>query len=146
MPTQLNSKTVLRQINKLERYLNKLEIVPATQLFRNAVILALLSKALMVSRAICVLVDAGFPEEAFATSRTLIDIYFCVRYIGNKDTERRAETYVNYHARVRQEWQTIIMKHYPNVPMSQITLDDDVLEKAKECKPGSPPAHLITSI
>ncbi|MFI5071838.1 MAG: hypothetical protein ACHP8A_13205 [Terriglobales bacterium] len=57
-------------------------------------------------------------------SRTLIEIYFCVRYISNKDTEARAATYANYHARVRQEWQTIIMKYYLNrSPPSACELD-----------------------
>jgi uncharacterized protein (DUF4415 family) len=109
-------------------------LIPATHRYRNAVILALLSKALIVSRAICALVDAGFPAGAFATSRTLIEIYFCVRYISNKETEARAETYANYHARMRQEWQAVIMKYYPNKTPAEIRLDADVLEKAKAFK------------
>lgn len=131
MPT---TQRILQKIEELEDYLNKLEMIPATHRYRNAVILALLSKALTVSRAICALVDAGFPAEAFAMSRTLIEIYFCVRYISNKDTEARAETYANYHARVRQEWQTIIMKYYPNKTPAEIRLDTDVLERAKDFK------------
>jgi hypothetical protein len=117
VPKQPTAKAVLKKIKQLELYLNGLEMMPATRRYRNAVVLALLSKALTVGRAICVLIDAGFPAEAFATSRTLIEIYFCLRYIGNKHTETRAETYVKYHARVRQEWQTVIMKHYPQTPL-----------------------------
>jgi|SRR5579884_283688 len=129
-----STQQILTKIEELEYYLNELKMIPATHRYRNAVILALLSKALMVSRAICALVDAGFPAEAFATSRTLIEIYFCVRYISNKETEARAETYANYHARVRQEWQAIIMKYYPNKTPAEIRLDADVLEKAKAFK------------
>jgi hypothetical protein len=128
------TQQILTKIEELENYLNELEMIPATHRYRNAVILALLSKALTVSRAICALVEAGFPAEAFAMSRTLIEIYFCVRYISNKDTETRAETYANYHARVRQEWQTIIMKYYPNKTPAEIRLDADVLERAQEFK------------
>jgi len=127
-------KRVLAEIRRLERHLNGLKMIPATRSYRNAVILSLLSKALTVSRAICALVGAGFHAEAFAVSRTLIDIYFCVRYISNKDTEARARTYVDYHARVRQEWQTIIMKYYPKTPATAIALDEDVLETAKQFK------------
>jgi hypothetical protein len=128
------TKQVLNGINKLERYLNDLTILPAYHYNRTAVILALLSKALTVARAICVLNEAGFPAEAFAMSRTLIEIYFCLRYICNKDTEERATTYVKYHARIRQEWQTIIMKYFPHHPPSSIALDEDVLEEARAFK------------
>lgn len=132
MPTKPTPNSVLSQIQRLERYINGLQMVPATHRYRNAVILALLSKALTVGRALCLLVKSGFPAEAFGMSRTLIEIYFCVRYISNQDTEARAKTYVEYHARVRQEWQTIIMKYYPNKPLAEIQLAADVLEKAKE--------------
>src|SRR4029077_6405261 len=126
------TKTILTVVRRFEKHINSLEMLPATHRYRNAVILALLSKALTVCRAICILIDSGFPAEAFATSRTLIEIYFCMRYIGNKDTKKRAAMYVNYGARVRQEWQTIIMKHFPNTPPERIKLNDAVLEKARE--------------
>jgi len=125
---------VVSHIQRLETYLNNMEMVPAVRRYRNAVLLPLLSKALTVGRAICALVEAGFPAEAFAMSRTLIEIYFCVRYIGNKDTESRAETYVKYHARVRKEWQTIILKFYPSRPVSSLTLDPGLEKIAKEFK------------
>lgn len=119
---------------KLEDYVTGLEIIPATLMYRSAVLLALLSKLLTVSRAMCLLIDAGFDSEAFGLSRTLIEIFFCVRYISNKDAESRAETYVNYTARVRVEWQTIIAKHFPKTPAHVLHLDADVVEKAKEFK------------
>ena len=79
------------------------------------VILPLLSKALTVSRAICALVDAGFPAEAFATSRTLLEILFSLRYITNKFTEERANKYLKYQARVQLEWIKITQKHMPKL-------------------------------
>src|SRR6266481_6818350 len=94
------TKQIIKRIQKLERHLNKLKMVPATRRRRSFVILPLVSKALTVSRAICVLVDAGFPAEAFATSRTLIEILFSLRYITNKFTEKRAEKYLKYQAKV----------------------------------------------
>ena len=80
------------------------------------------------------LINAGFPAEAFATSRTLIEIFFCMRYITNKDTEARAETYIKYDARVRVEWKHIIEKHLPKSASQLRKLDDLVLETAKEFK------------
>jgi hypothetical protein len=134
MPTHPSTKQILREVKSLEKHLNKLGMIPATHLYRNAVILALLSKALTVCRAICVLIDAGFHSEAFGLSRTLIEIFFCVRYVSNKDTETRAETYVNYTARVRLEWKNIILKHFPKTPPRLLNLDPEVLAKAKEFK------------
>jgi len=134
MRVDLTTKQILDRIQDLEEHLNNLGMIPATYCYRNAVILALVSKALTVGRATCLLVDGGFPAEAFAMSRTLIEIYFCVRYIGNKDTEARARIYVDYHARVRQEWQAVIRKFYPNTPLDRITLDSAVLEIAEAFK------------
>src|SRR5262249_17045808 len=132
--TQGDARYVLRQIKRLERNLNEMEMIPATHRYRSAVLLGLLSKALTVARAVCLLVKSGFPAEAFGLSRTLIEIYFSIRYISNQDTEARAKTYADYHARVRQEWQTIIMKFYPKTPAHAITLDEDVVETAKAFK------------
>jgi hypothetical protein len=134
MPRVPTTTIVRKRIQQLERHLNNLKMVPAIRLCRNAVILPLLSKALTVSRAICVLIDAGFPAEAFAMSRTLIEIYFCLRYISNKDTEARAQTYVKYHAKVRQEWQSVLLKYYPHSRLHKAKLDERVLETAKEFK------------
>src|SRR5260370_37942410 len=102
------TRRVRTQINRFERYKNIWGMIPASQVYRSKVILPLFSKALTVARAICVLVDKGFPAEAFGMSRTLVDMYFCVRYMSNKDTESRITTYVEYFARVHQEWGSII--------------------------------------
>jgi hypothetical protein len=122
----------LREVTKLEKYLNNLSMVPATGLYRSKVIFALVSKALTVGRAVCALVDAGFPAEAFGLSRTVIEIYFLVRYIGNRDTEKRAARYAKFAARVQKEWLNVVRKHYPTTPLSQASLDKEILEIANE--------------
>jgi hypothetical protein len=96
--------------------------------------LALIAKALTVGRAICALVDAGFPAEAFATSRTLIEIFFTIRYIANKDTENRARQYTKYHSRVRVEWKKIIEEHFPQTAKALRPLDKAMLKTAQEFK------------
>lgn len=134
MPRGTSAKTVLKHVRRLERHLNRLKIMPATRLLRSAVILALLSKALTVSGAICALIDAGYPAEAFAMSRTLLEILFSVRYITNKETEKRARQYVKYDARVRAEWMNIIQKHFPKSASKLGPIDATVLQTAKEFK------------
>lgn len=114
MRTQPRPRQVLTQIKKLEKFVNDWEMIPATARYRNKVILALLSKALTVGRAVCALVQARFPAEAFGVSRTLVEIYFCVRYMSNKETESRVQTYAEYWAKVHEEWGNAIAKHYPS--------------------------------
>jgi hypothetical protein len=132
MHTKPKTREVRAQINRLERYVNKLGVIPATGVYRSRVILALLSKALTVGKAICTLVEAGFPAEAFGLSRTLVDIYFCVRYMSNKDTESRVKTFVEYWARVHQEWLNIIAKHFPNTKITLPSFHDEAMEMAKK--------------
>jgi Family of unknown function (DUF5677) len=105
---------VLTQIKRLEEFVNDWRMIPATGVVRNRVFLALLSKALTVGRAVCALVEAGFPAEAFGLTRTLIDIFFSVRYMSNKDTDARVRTYVEYMARVAKEWVILNAKYFPN--------------------------------
>ena len=129
-----STKQILKRITNLEKHLNRLEIVPATSHLRTAVLLPLLSKSLTLARAICVLVDAGYPAEAFAMSRTLLEILFYIRYITNKSTEQRAEQYVKYDARVRVEWMKIVQKFFPHKVSELSPLDAFTIKTAKEFK------------
>jgi hypothetical protein len=113
MQTQLSTSEILSLIEKLESFLNEERFIPATAFFRSKVLLALMSKALTVGRAVCVLVDAGFYGEAFGLSRTLIDIFINVRYISNKDTEKRAKQYAEYIAKTQEELIRLSHKHFP---------------------------------
>ena len=130
-------KRVLTHIKHLENCINKMKMIPATQLRRNAVLLTLMSKALTLGRAICLLVEKGFFTEAFGLSRTMIEIFFCVRYIANQDTENRAIQYVDYNARVRQEWSTLTKKFYPTHPAASYELDRDTVKTAQKFKSKS---------
>jgi hypothetical protein len=132
MDILLASEQTLRSIDGLEKYINGLDMIPATGLYRNKVLLALLSKALTVSRAVCVLVDAGFPAEAFGLSRTLVEIYFNVRYIANKETETRAKTYVNYWSKVHESWIDIQAKHFPNVKHELPSFHDEAMSMSED--------------
>lgn len=106
-------REVLAQIRRLERFINNWRMIPATDDPRNRVFLALLSKALTVGRAVCALVEAGFPAEAFGLSRTLIEIFLSLRYMS-KDTDARVKRYVEYSARVQKEWVKLNTKYYKN--------------------------------
>jgi len=105
-------------------------MLPATGDPRNRVFLATLSKAFTVGRAICALVKADFPTEAFGLSRTLIDIYFSVRYMSNKNTDSRVTTFVEYGARVAKEWVTLNDKYFPNRKLKLSREHDEMMNTA----------------
>lgn len=130
-----DAKHVLALIEKLEKFIDASEFIPATRRYRSHVFLALISKALTAGRAICALVQAGFPGEAFGLSRTLVDIFLTVRYISNRNTEARAETYVNYFAKTHEGWTKIIENHFPEQKsLPKPSFHDEAMEIARGFK------------
>jgi hypothetical protein len=128
---------VLAVVEKLENFIDESAFIPASHFYRSRVLLALLSKALTVSRALCALVEAGFFAEAFGMSRTLVDLFLSVRYIGNRDTEARAKKFADYFAKAHEKWTGIIEDYYPerkDLPMPDF--HDEAMKIAKEFKSG----------
>lgn len=81
--------------------------------YQYLVALALYSKAITVAEAILVLLDAGFSDEAFGMTRTLVDIFITLRYIANKDTDERAKRYAQYGAKSSAGWAEIVQSYWP---------------------------------
>lgn len=113
MPDIPNTLAVLAVIDRIEIFINQSEIIPATQFYRTKILLALLSKALTTSRAICALLSAGFQDEAYGLLRTLVEIFFSVRFISNDDTESRATRYTEYFGKVHQHTGELFEKFFP---------------------------------
>jgi hypothetical protein len=128
----LDLLTIRASLDELEQYINEAEFVPSTNRDGGTTVLALLSKSLTVSKAVCVLVEAGFAEEAFGLSRTLIDVYFIVRYLSNADTESRAERYLNFSAKDHESWGKILPKYFPAVQLPNSQAHRELLEIAKK--------------
>jgi hypothetical protein len=101
-----------------KRCINEARIYPPITAHRYLVALALYSKCLTVAEAILVLIDAGFADEAFGMTRTLIDIYFTLRYIANKDTDQRSRLYWEFSARNREDWVDVAKKYWPHLSFS----------------------------
>ena len=108
------ASVIIGKIDELEHFINEWKIVPATSYYRSRVLLALMSKALTVGRAVCELVKMGFYGEAYGLSRTVAEIFFTVRYICNRDTEARAEKYFKYTSTIQKEFERLYEKHYLN--------------------------------
>jgi hypothetical protein len=130
----LKVSEVLPAIKALEEYLNDLAIIPSISYVGTAVLLALLSRTLTVARAICRLVESGFPAEAFGLTRTLVDLYLTVHYIANRDTEKRAKTYVEYFAKVHAEWGEINAKYYPGRKLIEPAFHEEAMKVAEKFK------------
>jgi Family of unknown function (DUF5677) len=113
MPRDLEVTDVQELLDAVERHINQSEFYPRSNVYLDIVLLALMSKSLTVARAICTLVGAGFPEEAFGLGRTLLDIYFTVRYIANRDSLDRAKRYAEFYAKDYEAWIRLIEKYYP---------------------------------
>src|ERR1700736_1178838 len=86
-------KHVRKFINYAKWHLNETRYYPPNGGYRYIVALALYSKGITVAEATLALLNAGFGDEAFGMTRTLIDIFITLRYIGNKDTDERAQRY-----------------------------------------------------
>ena len=130
----LTVTSVRAVIEKLEQYINDSEFIPASRFYRGIIILGLLSKALTVGRAVCVLVESDLQGEAFGLSRTLIDLFFTVRYISNKDTEARAKKFAEFYAKDHEGWTKIIGKFYPTMAIPNSPFHEDSLTLARNYK------------
>src|SRR5690349_16511979 len=103
---------VKRFVRRTRNKLNKCGYYPRFQTYKDSVLLALFSKAIRVSEAICCLVDGGFGEEAFGATRTLLDVLFNIRYIVNKETEHRAQLYYNFFSKSSEHWHYVANEFY----------------------------------
>jgi len=88
---------------------------PRDTVHTDTVLLALLSKGIRVSEAICHLIEGGYEEEAFGLMRTLLDLAFNLRFIVNKDTDERAKLYYNFYSKSALHWVRVAEEYYPAV-------------------------------
>jgi hypothetical protein len=93
---------------------NSMRYYPPLNVYRFTVALALYSKCLTVAEATMALLDAGFSDEAFGMTRTLVDIYITLRYIANQDTEERARLYYKFVAKNIHGWSEIVQDYWPH--------------------------------
>src|SRR5262245_59662717 len=96
-------RELLERIREIEKILDDLislidnaRIVPRTSTYIDVVTLAIISKSIAVGRAVCLLIQSGFPEEAFGLTRTLIELSFTLRWITNRESKKRAARFLNY--------------------------------------------------
>jgi hypothetical protein len=104
---QLRSEVrrVKEVLNKVIRYLDKQWICPRKGTYLDTTVLTLLSKSLALAKSTACLVQNGFHEEAFASSRTLLELALNLRYITNgANPEIRAKRYIHFVAKIKMEY------------------------------------------
>jgi Family of unknown function (DUF5677) len=92
---------------------NAARYYPPNSAPRYLLALALYSKSITVAEATMALIHAGFSDEAFGMTRTLIDIFFTLHYITNKDTEERAQRYAEFTSKNAEVWSEVIKTYWP---------------------------------
>ena len=120
-------KHVRRYATYVTERLNSKCYYPPLNAYRYTVALAPYSKALTVAEATSVLLDAGFSDEAFAMTRTLVDIYFTMRYIANQETEERAKRFYNFIAKDIDGWAEVVEQYFPHLSQP---IRPDILQTA----------------
>jgi hypothetical protein len=110
--TPQRKREMKRILSKIVAFLDKQTWYPRGNVFLDKVVLAHVSKALNVAQSIMALIDAGFPEEAFGMSRTIVEIALNLRYITNRNSEQRAQRFVHYASRWKMELMRRGLKHF----------------------------------
>lgn len=114
------SKELQKSLRRLNWLLKRIHTYLDAQWFHaregtylDATVLMLLSKSLALARSTVCLVQNGFNEEAFASSRTLLELALNLRYITNgRNPELRAKRFVHFVAKIKMEWGRRAIQHF----------------------------------
>jgi len=101
-------------LNYAKKAVNDARYFPPAYGYQYLVALALYSKCLTVAEATLVLLEAGFGDEAFGMTRTLVDVFLTLRYIANKDTDERAQRYAHFAAKSGAVWAEVVKEYWPH--------------------------------
>jgi hypothetical protein len=110
--TPQRKREMKQLLRTIVTFIDNQTIYPRGHVFLDKVVLAHVSKALNVAQSIMTLIDAGFPEEAFGVSRTMVEIALNLRHITNRNSEQRAQRFVHYVARWKMELMRRALKHF----------------------------------
>ncbi len=122
------------EVNRVRSYIKSLDTeISALQLYPRSfrrhpfdhIGLALVSKAFSISNALLTLLDAGFAEEAFGLSRSLVECALTLRFL-TKDRSmlnQRTWDYARFEVTDKQYWMHYALQHAAGQPMEQKILD-----------------------
>lgn len=128
--------TSVRQLLKsITKFVDSSDVYPRGHgIYLDAVVLALVSKSIRVGDATCLLVENGFPDEAFGLSRTIMEIALSARHISNAESFSRSANFVKYYAKDHAEWTRLVAKYQPLAKPDFHPDHEKMLEIAKRFK------------
>lgn len=106
-------QAVLKLMEDTRSFLDGLCVIPRRTSSADSILLALLSKSVVLTEAIVALASSGYGDEAFGLCRTCIEIQLTVRYLTNADTVQRSTQYFQYFAKANEGWFRLLDKYYP---------------------------------
>jgi hypothetical protein len=109
----LHASRLKKSIQAIERFIaDEWQFYARGHVYLDRVVVAHVSKGLIVAASVLCLVEGEFPEEAFGLTRTLVEIALNLRYITNSRSEQRAKRFVHYLAKWKLELIKRHRKHY----------------------------------
>jgi hypothetical protein len=110
-----------------------LRIYPRLNVDLDRVMLTLLLRCVRTAKSVCILAEQRLGDEAFILSRTVLELCFNTYFIANKDSEGRAERYMEYFGREREHLVKLMTKYQASV--DSFSPDHErLLEMAKQFK------------
>jgi len=93
--------------------------------------LMVMSRVLRIGLAICHLVKGGFCGEAFGLTRSVLEAFFIVKYISTKDSEKRAQSYLDYTEAYYFNQEEIRKRYFPHIPRPE-WVTEELLDRVKQ--------------
>ncbi|HEX4020436.1 MAG TPA: DUF5677 domain-containing protein [Acidobacteriaceae bacterium] len=128
-------KAVSHLMDETRKFLDGLNVIPRQTSPADSILLALVSKSIILTEAIVVLVANGFADEAYGLCRTSVEIELTVRYLTNDDVIKRCNRYFLYFTKDKSEWIRLIQKYYPDLDLKR-PADADELDKLAAAYPN----------
>jgi hypothetical protein len=122
--------SVTELMNDTRTFLEELNLIPRAYSPTDSILLALLSKSIVLTDAVVCLLSNGFTDEAMWLCRSCIEIELVVRYLTLKDTDKRCMRFLNYYSKDKTEWFRLNNKYFPESPLKQRADMKELLELA----------------
>ncbi len=140
MPSQ-QVRSVRNYVSKLEKIVSRAAIYPrnANKVAFDSMALQSISKGFALARAILLLIERGFPDEAYGLSRSLVECNVGLRYITAvpDEQEKRTREFIYYDETEQNYWLGQARQHLSD-PTQRQEIESSSLAKELDAKQLDP--------